>query len=146
MTDGSYAGIYDDENNEWSQRWYENGSVYLYYNNGLKFETTNTGCTVTGTIIATQFSATSDLAKKENLEVVDDALSKIQKLTGYTYDMKEDGIRKAGLIAQDVEKVLPEAVDGDEGEKVLDYNATIALLVNAIKEQQLQIEELKKDK
>ena len=146
MTDGSYAGIYDDENNEWSQRWYENGSVYLYYNNGLKFQTTNTGCTVTGTIIATQFSATSDLAKKENLEVVDDALSKIQKLTGYTYDMKEDGIRKAGLIAQDVEKVLPEAVDGDEGEKVLDYNATIALLVNAIKEQQLQIEELKKDK
>ena len=146
MTDGSYSGIYDDENGDWSQRWYENGGVYLYYNNGLKLETTNTGVTITGTIIATQFSATSDLAKKENLEVVDDALSKIQNLTGYTYDMKEDGSRKAGLIAQDVEKVLPEAVDGDEGEKVLDYNATIALLVNAIKEQQLQIEELKKDK
>jgi hypothetical protein len=143
MTDGSYAGIYDDENGDWCQRWYENGSVYLYYNNSLKFETTTSGCTITGTIIATQFSATSDLAKKENLEVVDDALSKIQKLTGYTYDMKEDGSRKAGLIAQDVEKVLPEAVNGDEGEKVLDYNATIALLVNAIKEQQEQIDDLK---
>ena len=57
--------------------------------------------------------------------------------------MKKDGSRKAGLIAQDVEKVLPEAVDGDEGEKTLDYNATIALLVNAIKEHQTQIEQLK---
>ena len=57
--------------------------------------------------------------------------------------MKKNGIRKAGLIAQDVEKVLPEAVDGEEGEKTIDYNATIALLVNAVKEQQAQIEELK---
>ena len=57
--------------------------------------------------------------------------------------MKKNGIRKAGLIAQDVEKVLPEAVDGEEGEKTLDYNATIALLVNAVKEQQAQIKELK---
>ena len=57
--------------------------------------------------------------------------------------MKKNGIRKAGLIAQDVEKVLPEAVDGEEGEKTIDYNATIALLVNAVKEQQAQIKELK---
>ena len=105
---------------------------------------TTSGVTITSTTVsATSFTATSDLAKKENLEIVDDALSKVQTLTGYTYDMKEDGSRKAGLIAQDVEKVLPEAVDGEEGEKTLDYNATIALLVNAIKEQQQQIEELK---
>ena len=97
----------------------------------------------TDAVSAGSFTATSDLAKKENLEVVDDALSKIQTLTGYTYDMKKNGIRKAGLIAQDVEKVLPEAVDGEEGEKTLDYNATIALLVNAVKEQQAQIKELK---
>ena len=146
MTDGSNAGIYDDENGDWHIYMAENGGVQLRHNSSTKIETTSSGVTITGTATATAFSATSDLAKKENLEVVDDALSKIQKLTGYTYDMKEDGSRKAGLIAQDVEKVLPEAVDGDEGEKVLDYNATIALLVNAIKEQQLQIEELKKDK
>ena len=105
---------------------------------------TTSGVTITSTTVsATSFTATSDLAKKENLEAVDDALSKVQTLTGYTYDMKEDGSRKAGLIAQDVEKVLPEAVDGEEGEKTLDYSATIALLVNALKEQQQQIEELK---
>ena len=143
MTDGSYSGIYDDQNNEWLQRWNENGSVNIYYNNVEKFATSSTGVTITGTASATQFTATSDLAKKENLEVVDNALNKIDKLTGYTYNMKEDGSRKAGLIAQDVEKVLPEAVDGEEGEKTLDYSATIALLVNAIKEQQKQIEELK---
>ena len=117
--------------------------VNIYYNNVEKFATSSTGVTITGTASATQFTATSDLAKKENLEVVDNALNKIDKLTGYTYNMKEDGSRKAGLIAQDVEKVLPEAVDGEEGEKTLDYSATIALLVNAIKEQQKQIEELK---
>lgn len=93
-----------------------------------------------GTLSATQFTATSDLAKKENLEVVTDALSKVETLTGYTYTMKEDGSRKAGLIAQDVEKILPEAVNGQEGNKSLDYSATIALLVNAIKELKAQIE------
>ena len=98
---------------------------------------------LSGTANALQFTATSDLAKKANLEVVEDALNKVQSLTGYTYDIKENGSRKAGLIAQDVEKVLPEAVNGDEGDKTLDYSATIALLVNAIKEQQAQIEELK---
>ena len=98
---------------------------------------------LSGTANALQFTATSDLAKKENLEVVEDALNKVQSLTGYTYDIKENGSRKAGLIAQDVEKVLPEAVNGDEGDKTLDYSATIALLVNAIKEQQAQIKELK---
>ena len=98
---------------------------------------------LSGTASALQFTATSDLAKKENLEVVEDALNKVQSLTGYTYDIKENGSRKAGLIAQDVEKVLPEAVNGDEGDKTLDYSATIALLVNAIKEQQAQIKELK---
>ena len=57
--------------------------------------------------------------------------------------MKDTGLRNAGLIAQEVEAVLPEAVDGPEGEKTLDYAATISLLVNAIKEQAEQIEVLK---
>lgn len=93
-----------------------------------------------GTLTATQFTASSDLAIKENLSVVTDALSKVETLTGYTYTMKNDGSRKAGLIAQDVEKILPEAVNGQEGNKSLDYSATIALLVNAIKELKHQIE------
>jgi len=144
MSDGaSNCGIYNDTDNEWGLLCRRNAEVELYHNGSVKMETSSAGCTTTGTHSATQFTATSDLAKKENLEVVDNALNKIDKLTGYTYNMKEDGSRKAGLIAQDVEKVLPEAVDGDEGEKTLDYSATIALLVNAIKEQQQQIEELK---
>ena len=124
---------------------FSDGSVYLYYNGGVRFETNSAGCSVYGTATATSFTATSDLAKKENLEVVDDALNKVQTLTGYTYNMKEDGSRKAGLIAQDVEKILPEAVTGEEGNKQLDYNATIALLVNAVNEQQKQINALKKE-
>ena len=122
-----------------------NGAAQFYYDNSLKLATTSTGVDITGTATATQFTATSDLAKKENLEVVDSALNKVQTLTGYTYNMKEDGSRKAGLIAQDVEKILPEAVSGEEGNKALDYSATIALLVNAIKEQQEQINYLRKE-
>ena len=111
----------------------------------LTFDMSAAGAaTFNSSVSATQFTATSDLAKKENLEVLDDALNKVQTLTGYTYNMKEDGSRKAGLIAQDVEKVLPEAVVGKEGNKALDYSATVALLVNAIKEQQEQINNLKK--
>jgi len=144
MSNGdSNCGIYNDTDNEWMIYIERNGYTELRYNGATRIQTTSPGCTITGTATATQFTATSDLAKKENLEVVDDALSKVQTLTGYTYDMKEDGSRKAGLIAQDVEKVLPEAVSGEEGEKTLDYSATIALLVNAVKEQQNQIEELK---
>ena len=52
--------------------------------------------------------------------------------------------RKGGLIAQEVEEVLPEAVKGDDYKKLLDYNATIALLVEALKEQQEQIDALTK--
>jgi len=144
MSNGdSNCGIYNDTDNEWMIYIERNGYTELRYNGATRIQTTSPGCTITGTATATQFTATSDLAKKENLEVVDDALSKVQTLTGYTYEMKEDGSRKAGLIAQDVEKVLPEAVSGEEGEKTLDYSATIALLVNAVKEQQNQIEELK---
>lgn len=128
-----------------------NGDLVINGNDGgspvsaLTFDMSASGAaTFNSSVSATQFTATSDLAKKENLEVLNDALNKVQTLTGYTYNMKEDGSRKAGLIAQDVEKVLPEAVVGKEGNKALDYSATIALLVNAIKEQQEQINNLKK--
>lgn len=50
MTDGSTAGFYDDENNEWAVQMVENNAVKLYYNNSLKFNTNSTGIDVLGNI------------------------------------------------------------------------------------------------
>jgi len=99
-------------------------------------------------------TAYSDIAVKENIVKIDNALEKVKQISGYTYDRidakewneeKEDNVpvRQAGVIAQEIEKVLPEVVQGEEGNKSVSYGNVVALLIEAIKEQQEQIEELK---
>jgi len=106
---------------------------------------------VDGDVVA--FSTTiSDERLKENIQPIGDALSKVSQLNGVTFTYKADGKESAGLIAQDVEKVLPSAItekelplkidDGNEY-KVLQYDQTIGLLVEAIKELKAEIDELK---
>ena len=97
---------------------------------------------VDGDVIA--FSTTvSDERLKENIQVVDNALDKVSQLKGVTFDWKKDGEHSAGLIAQDVEKVLPSAVkekglpfkaDDDQEYKTVEYSQITSLLVEAIKE------------
>ena len=90
------------------------------------------------------FSSTvSDERLKENIQVVDNALEKVSQLKGVTFDWKKDGESSAGLIAQDVEKVLPSAVKekelplkSDDGVeyKTVEYSQITSLLVESIKE------------
>ncbi|MCA7012531.1 tail fiber domain-containing protein [Dickeya dadantii] len=93
----------------------------------------------------------SDRRLKDRFEEIKDATSKTQSLTGYTYDM--NGQRRAGIVAQDLQAVLPEAVelmgpgldkDGHSVDDLLgvNYSSVTALLVNAVKEQQQIIEQL----
>ena len=104
-----------------------------------------------GSFTATaNITAYSDRKLKGNLEVIPNALAKVSALTGYTYDRIDmDGIRQSGLIAQDVQEVLPEVVinnvDPDSGEETLSvaYGNMIGLLVEAIKELKAEVEELK---
>ena len=86
----------------------------------------------------------SDERLKENIEIIPDAIKKVSALRGVTYTRKDSGERKTGLIAQDVASVLPEAVDDSEDFLSLRYGNTVGLLVEAIKEQQTQIETLTK--
>jgi len=98
------------------------------------------------------FSTTiSDEKLKENIQPITDALNKVNQLKGCTFTYKADGRESAGLIAQDVEKVLPSAVTEkeiplkiDDGQKykVLQYDQTIGLLVEAIKELTAKVNEL----
>jgi len=100
---------------------------------------------MSGNVSANQYTATSDITLKENLLDIDGALQKISQINGYTYNfIKTPELRNAGLVAQEVEKVVPEAVtENSEGIKSIDYNGVIALLVSAIKEQQAEIDLLK---
>jgi len=102
------------------------------------------GGTLTGALKAPSFQATSDLRKKENLREIKNI--DLSSLGTYSYNFKNDKEhRKVGLIAQEVEKICPEAVTADEdGFKSLDYNAVIALLVAKVNELTKEVNELKK--
>ena len=96
--------------------------------------------------------SSSDARLKENLEVIPNALDKVQALSGYTFDWndKQDayevGKRDVGVIAQDVEAVLPEVVVDREltGYKAVNYEKLVPLLIEAIKELKAEVETLKK--
>jgi hypothetical protein len=102
---------------------------------------------VTGDI-TTNFSA-SDIRLKENLEPIGAGLNKLLSLTGYTFNYIENpDVPVTGLVAQELEKVLPEAVyefekDGDLY-KAIRYGNVVSLLVEAIKELSLKVDELEK--
>lgn len=101
--------------------------------------------TTTGGIIAdNDITAFSDRRLKSNLEPIAGALDKVDSLTGYTYKRIDTGNHQTGLIAQDVEAVLPEAVvENDEGIKAVAYGNMMGLMVEAIKELRQEVEDLR---
>lgn len=103
---------------------------------------------IDGNGIANQWKTHSDKRLKENIFVVDTALEKIEKIRGVYFDWKdkkEEG-RQMGLIAQEVEKVFPELVSTADDEmetKSINYDGMIAPVIEAIKEQQREIQILR---
>lgn len=103
-----------------------------------------------GDIVAYSTTVGSDRKLKDNITVVNGALDKVCQLEGVTFDWKRNGLPSAGVIAQDVEKIMPSAVkevenlDGKDSHKVVDYNQLSALFIESIKELKAEIEELKK--
>ena len=98
-----------------------------------------------GNVTATgNVTAYSDVSLKENIEVIPDAIAKVSAIRGVTYDRKDmEGARHAGVIAQEVEAVLPEVVSTDEeGVKSVAYGNLVGLLVEAVKELTERVEEL----
>ena len=102
--------------------------------------------TATGDVVA---YSTSDKRHKNNIVNISDALSKVTKLNGVTWEWNDDvdaatkETPKTGLIAQEVQEVLPEVVkERGDGFLALDYSKMMGLMVEAIKEQQTQIHSL----
>lgn len=119
------------------------GNFYLRDGTETRFTfNRNTGAfTASGDV-----TAFSDIRVKKNLEVIPSALDKVMKLRGYTFERKDmpKAGRQAGVVAQEVREVLPEVVtEGDDGRLSVAYGNLTALLIEAVREQQSQIEELR---
>lgn len=108
---------------------------------------TGTSLNVAGSIVAAgNVTAYSDIRIKANVEIIPSALDKLDLIRGVTYtrtDLDDKEQRYAGVIAQEIESVLPEAVRDLGDIKAVDYNATIGLLIQAVKELRDEVETLK---
>ena len=100
------------------------------------------GIRVTGVATATNFDSLSDENYKENVITVNNALNKVEQLRGVSFDWKGDGGSSYGVIAQELQEVLPELVHGDNP-KTVNYNGIIGVLIEAIKELKKEVKELK---
>ena len=98
-----------------------------------------------GVVTATDFNSSSDRNLKDNIQVIENPIEKILQLNGVTFTWNETGKPSVGVIAQEVEKVIPELVS-DTNPKSVNYNGLIGLLIECVKEQQKQIDELKSNK
>lgn len=138
-----------------------NASVFGDFNASGNIGTTSNinaaNVTATGNVNANNINATgniyasgnvtaySDIRIKTDVKPISDALTKVLNLEGVTYTRTDTGNRETGLIAQNLIEVLPEAVFKDDRTGMLSiaYGNVVGLLVQAIKEQQRQIDELK---
>jgi hypothetical protein len=107
---------------------------FILYGNG--------NATLSGTL-----TQNSDLRLKKNIQPIHNALDAIRSLNGYTYNWKDnfrDASLQVGVIAQEVQKVFPSLVkEDDKGVLSVNYSGLIPVLIEALKEQQKQIDELK---
>jgi len=169
---GDYA-IYNTQQSNGIALYDGTGGVEIKYNGATTLESDSTGgIKVTGTLSATGdvIAYSSDKRLKDNIKPIENAVDKIKQLKGVTFDWNEKSeklgfepttkINDVGVIAQDVEAVLPQLVqlapfdigsdeDGNatsksgEEYKTVNYARLTAVLIEAVKEQQKQIDELK---
>lgn len=87
----------------------------------------------TGTLSATNLNSLSDLRLKDDVQIIENAVSTISKIHGVQFKWKENDRKSYGVIAQELEKILPELVEGEDV-KTVNYSGLIAFLINAVKE------------
>jgi hypothetical protein len=97
----------------------------------------------TGEVAATDFNSLSDETLKNNIKPIVNAFDVISKLNPVSFNWNNMDKKSFGFIAQEIEKVLPEIVIETQGKKALSYTQIIPFLVEAIQQQQKQIDELK---
>ena len=99
-----------------------------------------------GWLIGLIIAAISSIRYKKNIQSIDQPLEKVLKLRGVEFDWKESGAHDIGMIAEEVGEVFPDLLTYEKDGKTIQgfrYDGLIGVLVEAIKEQQKQITELK---
>ena len=96
---------------------------------------------VVGEVTATDFNSTSDSRLKTNVQSINDPLAKILQINGVSFNWIENNKPSMGVIADNIEEVVPELVS-DTDPKTVNYNGLIGLLIEVVKEQQTQIDSL----
>ena len=98
---------------------------------------------LSGTANAANFNTTSDATLKTNVETLTGSLDAVKALRGVSYNWVDSGNSEVGVIAQEVEAVIPDVVStNDQGIKSVKYGNLVGVLIEAIKEQQDRIEAL----
>ena len=171
---GSQISLKNAANTETGLTFAENGAVTVFYDNSLKLATTTNGIHIQngGLGVGTDAGATdgeiratgditafytSDQSLKENVKNIENPLDKINQINGVTFDWTDDYIESqggnddyfmrkndVGVIAQEVEKVLPEVIGTRaNGTKAVKYDRIVALLIEGIKDLNKQVSDLK---
>jgi len=132
--------------------WTDNTQMDFYVNglNQMRLEADG-DLHVEGDVIAASTTVSSDERLKEDISTYKNAIQTIKELKGVQFTWKKDGKKSGGVIAQDVEKVLPELVKtkkglkkGEEETLTVDYNGLIGVLIQAVKELSHKVEKLEK--
>ena len=118
-------------------------AVYMGEDSGAKVyagEGSFTGdVTIGGDVVVS-----SDARLKANIVSLGSTIARLLLIDGKTYTMKKDGKQKIGVLAQDIQKVFPELVSEDDNEMLaVNYQGLVPVLINALKEQQSEIDVLK---
>lgn len=152
VTTGDYGKIKFDTTGAHGKMVFETGNHslesfdFVQYNSGTSTYTTIATIGSTG-ITSIGFNVASSRTLKTNIEKIDGALELVDKLEGVRYNWKSnpDGKTQIGMIAEDVEEVLPELVtDGSVlAPKAVNYAQMVAVLVEAVKELKAEVKELK---
>ena len=101
----------------------------------------------TGSLSATVFTSLSDKTLKDNIKLVDTPIDLLKQINGVEFTWKDNGKKSYGVIAQDIEKILPDVVDANsDGIKSVNYASLTAFLIESIKQLNGEIEKLKQDK
>ena len=129
-----------------------NGAGYTTYTSN---QATNNNSNVTfGTVNCSSLTSSGDVTAfsdkrlKENIEVIPNALDKVKAINGVSFDWKKTGEKSAGVIAQEVQEVLPEAVKevipigGGDSHLAVNYHALTSILIESIKELQARVQQL----
>ena len=152
-SDELYIKLYDGTSTNTAGMRIDLDGKALYINNGsdakISFSSSDGAIITEGDITA--FGSVSDRNRKENIVKIENALDKVSKISGYTFNYLGDDTPMTGVIAQELEEVLPEVVyetempDGTQS-KAVRHGNIVGLLIESIKELKAEIEELKKDK